>query len=307
MKKLRIVFGVLAAALLAVVALLCVYFYPVYRGADFLQEHVDLQNMTFDLEVTLSEEELTEGQRELVQALAQITGIEKENLLTLGLRGRSCGDTVFVQITPRGSAEPLTELYLSDGEDLVNAAMLYERVRANVTGNLPLLEMFLPQWQSEEFLSLEQAEELFGLDLTGAKEFGLASYGDLFSRKQYFAMLTPMKHSRDEADNRVFSLELQESGVTLQVTLREEEPAVISIQGSAADLEQTLVSVDETLTEMGVEHSFSEQEGLKKIVSVEGSVTMGDAGQLQLPDSRVAQDTVEKIAGIRETLQELFQ
>lgn len=331
-KILKVILCLLLLGLAAGAVLLGLRFYPAYKGAGFLQNHMSLRNLTFDLTVTLSEERFTEEQRKFVSALSEISGIEQQDLSVLQLQGAVYGKDVYVKIMPRGWNEPLTELYLGEEADLVNAAMLYRAVQENLSGKYAAAEFLMPQWKGGEYVSLEQAEQMFGLDLSAAKTFEPATYEELLSFWNCFLMLAVMDSGKNEAGEATFTaaitkdillngagtdpsyMELENADFAgqgaetakIQITLEEtgETPAV-SINGAVADMPGFLKQADALLAKVGAEHSFSEKKGLQNIQKIDGSIVAGNALEIRWPDSLVQQETVEKIATIRSLIQEL--
>lgn len=328
-KLLKFILCLLLLGLAAGAVLLGLRFYPAYKGAGFLQNHMSLQNLTFDLTVTLSEERFTEEQRKFVSALSEISGIEQQDLAELHLQGTVYGEDVYVKIMPRGWTEPLTELYLGEETDLVNAAMLYRAVQENLSGRYAAAELFIPQWKGGEYVSLEQAEQMFGLDLSAAKTFDLASYEKLISFGNCFLMLAVMDSGKNEAGNATFTAAITKDMLwnktnadtepenadfagqgaetaKILITLEETEGApAATVSGAVADMPRFLEQVDALLAKVGVEHSFSEKKGLQNIQKIDGSIVSGNAPNILWPESLIQQETVEKIATIRSLIQEL--
>ncbi len=302
MRKLKIVLCVVLAVLVAAVAGLGIWLYPVYRGADFMSRNMDMGNLTFDMTVTLSEERMTDAQRELFTAISGITGIAEEDFRTLHLQGSTGGDVIYVKITPQNCDTPLTELYLSDEADMLNGTMIYDRVRGNLVQGNALLEKLIPEWSGGEYISMAQAEEMFGVDLTGLKEFSLSSYNNLFSLKKCFALFAVMQRMKDADGNREFYTEND----NLHITLCGGESDRIQMAVNINDMPQSLEKADALLAKAGIQKNLSDKKLLHCLQSAEGTVTVGDAPEVQMPDSLLNQDVVEKISTVRTILQELF-
>lgn len=302
MRKLKIVLCVVLVVLVAAVAGLGIWLYPVYRGADFMNRNMDMGNLTFDMTVTLSEERMTDAQKELFTAISGITGIAEEDFRTLHLQGSTSGDVIFVQITPENCDAPLTELYLSDKADMLNGTMIYDRVRSNLVQGNALLEKLIPEWSGGEYISMAQAEEMFGVDLTGLKEFSLSSYNNLFSLKKCFALFAVMQRTKDADGNREFYTEND----SLHITLCGGESDRIQMAVNINDMPQSLEKADDLLSKAGISKSLSDKKLLHCLQSAGGTVTVGDAPEVQMPDSLMNQDVVEKISTVRTILQELF-
>ena len=315
MRKVRLLPGILLLLIAAGAAALLIRFFPCLQGAAFLNQNGDLGRLSFDVTLKLSEEALSQEQTALFDTLAQITGTDKEALLTLHIRGQSWEELLYFEITPEGSEVPLTELYLGEQQDVVNAAMLYNAVRSNLAGQYELLDLLLPQWSGEEYMSLEQAGQMLGLDLSWLGDFSLSDYENMFSYWEYFVMLAVMKPERASDGSQEFSLHTdfaegeqeKEGSADLKLRLQKNaDPSVLSAEFEVNNLPMALDKLDSLLVRMGREESFSEREGLRRIESLAGSLTIGEAHQLQMPDALMDQDTVERIAAIRQILQEML-
>lgn len=319
MKKAKYLFCFLLV-LFAAAVFLCIRFYPCYQGAGYLQETVDLQRMSFDITVSLSKEKLTEEQTVFLRTMGQITGIPEESLLRLRLKGQTWQDIIYVQVIPSGNTEgsqggqkPLTELYLSSGTDLLNGAMLYAGVHDNLINRYGIPDLFVPEWSGGEYVALEQAEQMFDLDLSGAREFSMDPYEAFLSPKKYFVLLAVMENGRDEEGNRMFSLKqeppvkgVQEENVTLELSLLDRESTQQALlQGSVKDLGQALQDLDAMFSRIGVTTSFGQKKGLQYIESLEGEILMGGGQEMEMPDSVIQQDTADKITALRTILQDL--
>ena len=302
LRKVKIVLCVVLAILVTAMAGISIWLYPVYRGADFMNRNMDMGNLTFDMTVTLSEERMTDAQKELFTAISGITGIAEEDFRTLRLQGSTCGDVIYVQIIPTNCDAPLTELYLCDETDMLNGIMLYDRVRSNLVQGNGLLEKLVPEWSGGEYISMTQAEEMFGVDLTGLREFSLSSYNHLFSLKKCFALFAVMQRTKDMDGNREFYTEND----NLHIALCGGEPDRIQMVVNIKDMPQCLEKADALLAKAGVSKSLSDKKLLHCLQSVEGTVMVGDAPAIQMPDSLLNQDVVEKVSTVRTILQELF-
>ena len=165
-----------------------------------------------------------------------------------------------------------------------------------------LLEKLIPEWSGGEYISMAQAEEMFGVDLTGLKEFSLSSYNNLFSLKKCFALFAMMQRTKDADGNREFYTEND----SLHITLCGGDSDRIQIAVNINDMPQSLEKADALLAKAGIQKSLSDKKLLHCLQSAEGMVTVGDAPEVQMPDSLLNQDVVEKISTVRTILQELF-
>lgn len=306
-KGIRIFLSVLFIIILVGAGLLVLRFYPVYQGAKKLEQEMTFDNLSFDATVTFSEERLKDPQNNLISGLSMLTGMPRENLETLTLRGRVYGENVYVQVIPKGSESALTELYFSEEADYINGAMLYKNVKDHLSEQYGILAMLLPDWTGGEFLTFTQAEDMFGITLDGVQEMHLSEFGNLFTFKKSFAMLTAMEQGKTAQGDKTFTI-VNETGVTtqsLEITFLSTQQPSIYMQGRSDDLQQTIGTIDNLLAKFRSDKSISWKKGVQNIKSVQAELTVGDAQEIVLPDSVVSQDTADKIATIRSILQEL--
>lgn len=310
MKKGKYFICILLLLLVVGAIILFIRFFPCYKGAKFLRKNVDLQKMSYDITLTLSEEKLPQQQKAFVETLAKMTGISKEDLMVLRLQGSSQEGIIYVQITPRGAEKPVVELYLTDDKDLLNGAMLYDTVRSNLIKQFRMADLLLPKWNGGEYVSLEQAEQMFDLDLSKAKSFQIASYEELFSFEKYFALLVAANYEKREDGSAVFLMEntsAQADSALLQLSLYEDgEKSLVFGSFLVENMQQTLQELNAVLSGIGVETSIAENIDRRVIESLQGEFTIGQEMEIQTPDTLIQQDTVDKIATIKTIMQELL-
>ena len=193
---LKILLGFIVLLLLVTVGLF-VRFYPVYKDAKLLAENLNRTSFTYELEAELNREELQEAQAKLLDTLAELTGVKKEAMYRLRVQGSVDGDIIHAVIYPEGQTEPLTELYLSDEEDVVNCAMIYNRMRAYYAADNDLLTYLIPVWNDHEYVSLEQMEQMLDVDLSVVKDLRLPFAGKKLTGKKVFGVLAVMGREKN--------------------------------------------------------------------------------------------------------------
>ena len=216
-KKIGIGIGIVcvAAALLLVLGIFC---YPHWKAAKLLKEHFNPERVGYTLEVQLLEEQMTDDQKQFVDVLSMLTGIDTENFYKLHLEGTTWDGIVEVQVFPDGQENPLFELYLSDESEVMNGAMFYQTVRANLSGGNALIERLLPKWEDHTYVTLEQAEQIFGIDLSAVRNFSLPQIKEP-STSSWFMALLAMK--RENGDNEV-TYAAEKAGAAVKLVLPEE-------------------------------------------------------------------------------------
>ncbi len=160
--------------LVAVIVGAGLYLYPAWRAAKALQDKIGLCYGSFALEVQLDREKLPEEQEKLFAMLARLTGIQEEAMYRLSMRGNVQEDKIHLMIYPYDATEPLAEFYLSEDINVINETMLYNAIRGKLTERVGLLDYLMPRQEETLYMTLEQVEQLFGLDLSAFKGFDLS-------------------------------------------------------------------------------------------------------------------------------------
>lgn len=295
---LKILLGFIVFLLLVTVGLF-VRFYPVYKDAKLLAENLNRTSFTYELEAELNREELQEAQAKLLDTLAELTGVEKEAMYRLRVQGSADGDIIHAVIYPEGQTEPLTELYLSDEEDVVNCAMIYNRMRAYYAADNDLLTYLIPVWNDHEYVSLEQMEQMLDVDLSVVKDFRLPFAGKKLTGKKVFGVLAVMGR---EKNGILCSYIWKSDGLKVQFSLNNGEVPVIDADISAKKPAKLLAALSEKLSKIGVGLNG---EKLRFLDDISVKAELGNGGALQIPQDKISQTTVDIIANIRLIIKEI--
>lgn len=280
-----------AAALLLVLGIFC---YPHWKAAKLLKEHFNPERVGYTLEVQLLEEQMTDDQKQFVDVLSMLTGINTENFYKLHLEGTTWDGIVEVQVFPDGQENPLFELYLSDESEVMNGAMFYQTVRANLSGGNALIERLLPKWEDHTYVTLEQAEQIFGIDLSAVRNFSLPQIKEP-STSSWFMALLAMK--RENGDNEV-TYAAEKAGAAVKLVLPEEGNVTVEFD---------LPNLQETLTAINEKASLSiDTEQFVLVGQLSGTVSSAGQEELSVPEDCISQDTVEILEGVRVLIQELL-
>lgn len=289
------IFLALFLLLLAAAAGLVIYFYPTYKAAGYLAENLNFRKMDFCLEVRIDRTELDIRHNILIETMAEITGLTGEELCHLTIQGSVDGDIIYACIYPKGQENPLTELYLSDDLDVVNGAMLYSAMRENICGQNPMLDYLFPVWESRKYMSLEQAEDMFGVDLRDLRNFKLPFGDRKFSRLEYFGILALM-HREKTASGESFSLRMD--GMDVVIRPRGQIECSISMENPADVLDE----LNEKLSKTGISLSGDK---LRILEYLSMTAEVNEDTALQVPDDLVSQNMVDIVKGIRAVIKEL--
>lgn len=294
-KRKKRLWPVLALAIAAAVIMIAgFYFYPVWKSAKVLEEKLDFWDCSYELEVELDRDQMEDGQNRVLEVLAELTGYELQAMYSPVIRGSIWEDKIHALIYPKGAAEPIIELYLSDDMVLINEAMLYNVIRSNLLGENTILSFLVPVQEGSAYMSLEQVEELFGIDLSSAREFRLPFDDNGLTAAEYFAGLSVMKHTRDESGDS-FAAETEQAKLQLGLS-GEGEAAVITVQFSVEEPAKVLEENTRLLTILGMKLPDERLRILKRI-SVDA--VSGEGQGLKMPEELVSQEVLDIISGIR--------
>ena len=290
-KKIRIGIVCVAAVLLLVLGISC---YPHWKAAKLLKEHFNPARVDYILEVQLLEEQMTDDQKQFVEVLSMLTGIDTENFYRLHLEGTIWDGIVEVQVFPDGQENPLFELYLSDESDVMNGAMFYQKVRANLSGGNALIERLLPKWEDHTYVTIEQAEQIFGIDLSAVRNFSLPQIKELSTASLFTALLAMKREKGDKA----VTYAAEKAGAAVKLVLPEE--GNVTVEFDVPDFQETLTALNEKAS-LSID---TEQSVL--VGQLSGTVSATGQEEFFVPEDCISQDTVEILEGVRVLIQELL-
>ncbi len=273
-------------------------FYPAWKAAKLLGKGQGTVNFSYELELELNKEELESGQVKVLEILAYLTGFPQEAMFHFDIRGSVWEDKIHALFYPQGAGEPLIELYLSDDTDVINEAMLYNAIRSHLLKDNAVLSFLVPVQEKEVFMSLEQVEQIFGIDLDRAKSFEVP-FGNQLTEKQYFFMLAAMAHKKTENGE---SFELSAEGIRIRYELsNEDSPYPASIQYDIKEPAKVLGEA-ELLSKAGINLS---DERLRALKSISIRMILGEEQEVLMPTEFVNQDIIDLITKIRELFMSL--
>lgn len=157
----RRILCLLLAAVLTVGTALGIHTVPKARR---LRQALTAQNCAITVRAKLNQAELTGDQQRFLEILSGIMGVEETEWNRVTLRGGYDGDAIRLTVSGE-SGSPLTELYLTQDCQAIDIHAIYDRAYAYLTGENRLLDMLLPQWSLGDYISLQQLEHAFELEL----------------------------------------------------------------------------------------------------------------------------------------------
>lgn len=286
------IFLIFILLLLTAAAGIVIYFYPLYSAAGYMSQNLTFREIRYTAKVSVDREELDADRRKLLDTLAELTGTDRAAMYRLSIEGQVDGDIIYARIYPEGWEEPLLELYLSDGVDVVNGAMLYSAVREHLCGQNKPLELLLPVWDDREYVSLEQAEEMLGVDLSSVRRFKLSFRDKSLSRWECFGILLLTEKVKTEAgEGFLFRTE----GLDAAIWLKDHGDGAMSLTIDMEEPAEVLGDLRSKFSGVGI--SF-EGEGLRILDELYLMADMKEVA-LQMPDDLIGQSTVDVIKSIR--------
>lgn len=298
-KRGRYITLVILLLLLAVIAAAAIHFYPMWKTARDFENYIDLSSFSYEMDVELFKDELKREQTELLNALSRLAGIEADSMYRLHISGGVSENKIYAEIYPDGMEEPLIELYLSNGRDVVNGGFLYRSVRSRVVGESQLLDIVLPSGEGGIYLTVEQVERLFDLDLSNIREFHLPLSGYDPSAAEYFAILAALPHVKQTEDS---GLVLCEYGAPPEASASGRTAAVaahFSVRKPSLIIRQN----EELLEKLGL---TADSEKVKTVKSLSVDISSDNAHDIVIPESEVSQEFIDALSSMRSLLSGLM-
>ena len=289
--------------LLATAAGAALYLYPTWKAAKALGDGMELPCKAFGLEVELDREAVSQEQEKMLGLLARLTGMPEDAIYRFSVQGSALEGKSHLLIYPDGRTEPLIELYLSDEISVINETMLYEAIRGNLAEKFGLLDYLMPRQEEMLYMTLEQVEQLFDMDLSGIGDMRLPAPGKEIRAKEYFLMLAVM--AREKSGNG-YSFALEREQMSLGCDVADGGGATMRLR--IEDPAQALAKADGLLSWLGKALPWEGpvREGLQGVKSLSVTLTPQEDGSLTIPTNLVGQDTINILTNIRAWVREAF-
>lgn len=291
-KKGKYILLILMLLLLAVIVAVVAYCYPKWKTAQDFEKYIDFNSFSYEMDVELFKDELEREQIELLNRLSRLADIDEDSMYRLYISGDVYENVIYAQIYPEGMSEPLLELYLSNGRDVVNGEYLYSCIRSELVGDSRLLNGVLPSGDNGVYLTLEQAEQLFDMDLSDVRRFNPSFNRYDLSVLEYFAILAALPFIRQAEDS---GLALSEYNTVPEVPVSGREHAVVahlSVQEPSLMIEQNA----DILEKLGFSFDSAKVKAIKSLVV---DISSDNAHEIVMPESGVSQEIVDVLSGIR--------
>lgn len=239
-KKYHLVGIILGACiLLAVVVFAAVRFLPAFRAARTLRQMLREKNIDFEVNVSLEQKQLSEQQRKFLQEISWILQTDEEACMSWKIKGHIRGAQAYAQLFCEGLDGAVTDVYVDGSSAEVNARMLYEALQHKFSAAHPFMGSLLPDWQYHDYISLEQMEGIFQVDVRSMFQQylpeKLPSQGFLASLK----LLKQMETRQDEEGRQQFAVDWDSQQIRVQAVFGPGESKELSSPVSVMDEGET--------------------------------------------------------------------
>lgn len=191
--------------LLAVIAGAAVRFFPTFRAARTLRQMLREKNIDFEINVSLEQKQLSEQQEKFLQAVTWILQADEENCMSWKIKGNVRGTQIYAQLFCEGLDGVVTDVYVNEENAVVNVRKMYESLQHNFTTAHPFMGSLLPSWQYHDYISLEQIEEIFQVDIRSMFEQDLPKELPGKGFLASFALLRELEYKENEDGRQQFA------------------------------------------------------------------------------------------------------
>ena len=277
-KKIGVIIGVI---ILALVVGAVAYFVPRWKSSEVLFNNADMVHFTFDAEIDLKQENLDGQVKETIDNIAFLLGRTEKDLCELNIKGNVYENKIFAEIYPEDATEPVISFYLSEDQRIINASPFIKAYRdkiAEVVSATPLLKNMLPEVPDELYLTTEQVEGLFGVDLSVLDHFGYNMSPLTLSRFECFAELLFLEREETKA---VSTYKWESEHIDAEIDIPHTESPVIVEKLSIENPVDTIHAIEDKLKAFKIQIP---EEGLDVIDEISIEVYTGQGIEIIFPE-----------------------
>jgi len=295
MKKGKIVLIVFLIILLLLAGFLFLRFYPAWKSAEVMEDRADLAHFSYELELELDKDELPKQYVEIFSSIAEIAKVDEDELYHLTAKGTVWEDITYVQIYFQNQTESLVEMYLSDEMDVINESKIYKAVRDNLVGRSELLAMLVPEGEDNVYMTLEQANQLFGIDLSGIANFSLPFTDMTLEQKEFFLALAVLSREKHE-NSELYELDMERIRLGIDVP-KADSASLVEVHAVVQEPSVALTEIADLAAKVGVDLNIPVEE-LKVIKSLALDAIPEDAVKPTMPTNFLSQETINVLSEI---------
>lgn len=260
MKKRYLIIGVM----LAVITAAGVFTFPLWHTAYLIGNLAKSKSLDCQIQITLAQEKLPKEQNQFFKALSWVLGIEEDACLNWQAKGSISEQKVHAEIYCDAMKEPVTEVYISKDSTQVNIRMLYEVLQRNFVEKYPVFGYMIPDWKYGSYISLEQIQEIFQIDLKDMFQQNVSKEMEGKNFGKNLAVLYRMERHRTKDGEWQFETvwngyqvvlktrkEKQETNLEISGTDREKSQKITAFAISVSSGESDVIDFPESLMEPG--------------------------------------------------------
>lgn len=266
--------------LIIVIVIASIWMIPLLRAAHILSKADDFTRFNFNIEIKIDENSLSDEQLRFADTISWLLGVDLESILNLRAEGSLYESSACAVIYSNGLDMPVTKIYICDDEALINVKMLYEVIENRLIENYPLLKVLLPDWKYGEYITSEQLEGVFGVDLKNLFAIKANENMKEASLFEYMVMLSGLDSKRNNDGIMQFETKCKDYQVIFEINESNGVPFV-SFEGLS-------------------------NSKINKIESFSGEVIFNLNEVIDVPDSIISQQTVDGFDKIWSLLTEIL-
>lgn len=246
-KKTKIILMIAAVILCAVFLYAAIRIFPLLQAARTLQRVMDAECVDFEIDVTLNRDRLSEDQRKFLGAVSWLLQTEESNCMSWNIRGYRSGGQGYAEVSCNGLDGIVTDAYFSEGETIVNVKMIYETLQKNFSGAHPLVGSLLPDWKYSDYISLEQIEEIFQVDIGGMYQPSLPKELSAGNVWQNLMMLQGIERKKGAGGRQQFAMAWNGYQTEIGIGKTGQTPE-ISVEGTDGEEGQMIASYNVSIS-----------------------------------------------------------
>lgn len=257
-------------------------FFPLLRAAQTVRRVLSAEDMEYNIQVTLNQKQFSDKQEQFLQAVSWILETRESDCLSWKASGAFSDGQGHAQIFCAGLDGPVTEVHFEKNELWVNVKMLYEALQNNFTSAHPLLGRLLPDWKYSDYMSLEQMEEMFQIDVRGMFMPDMPRGASGQNTWKYIMMLSQMERKKMEDGRQQFSMDWNGYQVAVEIAKPGRAVKFSEAQPGKAAYEPDIFIEGE------------DRGGGRIIASYQAEISASPAREMTAPDSVMTQDEMEQ-------------
>lgn len=222
MKKKGIIISIVGILLVVAIGIFCL---PVLQVKHLLKEVSDYERFQYELSIELDKAQLSQKETQLLETIAKLLGITEEDIFCWTAKGSVYDNTIYAKLYCRGFEHAVTELYLTEEQQLINIQTFYEFIQDYVEQQVFFLGMLFPSWNGASYISVEQMEEIFEVDLSEMFTMDTFILEENIHSKGLLLLLG-MEKSKGEQGELQFKTAYEGYDVTLHIQKQEEIPVI---------------------------------------------------------------------------------